>query len=113
MSSWSSPFTYKAVEVIFGSIYFYFHLQTAPNLQDCPNSHNLTTYSYMSLRFACAIPDPAGPSVVVTGGYNTKHTVSRYNRSGWVEDLANMTLGRYTHGCAGLMRDGELVSRYS
>ena len=49
MSSWSSPFTYKAVEVIFGSIYFYFHLQTAPNLQDCPNSHNLTTYSYMSL----------------------------------------------------------------
>ena len=44
MSSWSSPFTYKAVEVIFGSIYFYFHLQTTPNLQDCPHSYNLPTF---------------------------------------------------------------------
>ena len=49
MSSSSSPFTYKAVEVIFRRIYFYFHLQTAPNWQDFQHSHNLTTYSYMSL----------------------------------------------------------------
>ena len=33
MSSSSSPFTYKAVEVIFGRIYFYFHLQTDHWLQ--------------------------------------------------------------------------------
>ena len=64
-------------------------------------------------RHACAIADPAGPSVVVTGGYNTKNTVSRYNRNGWVEDLAKLIVGRYSHGCAGYMRDGELVSRYS
>ena len=76
-------------------------------------AHVSSTYIYFNVRFACAIPDPAGPSVVVTGGYNTKNTVSRYNRNGWVEDLASMTLGRYHHGCAGFMRDGELVSRYS
>ena len=75
-------------------------------------AHVSSTYIYFNVRFACAcaIPDPAGPSVVVTGGYNS--TVSRYNRNGWVEDLAKLTVGRYTHGCAGLMRDGELVSRY-
>ena len=67
---------------------------------------------FTSFSDACAIADPAGPSVVVTGGRHTRNTVSRYNRGGWVEDLASMTLGRYYHGCAGLMRDGELVSRY-
>ena len=67
---------------------------------------------FTSSRYACAIADPAGPSVVVTGGQNTRNTVSRYNRSGWVEDLANITVGRYYHGCAGYMKDGELVSSY-
>ena len=64
-------------------------------------------------RQTCAIADPNGPSVVVTGGVNTMNTVSRYNRGGWVEDLAHITVGRYYHGCAGYMKDGELVSRYS
>ena len=68
---------------------------------------------YILYRAACAIPDPAGPSVVVTGGTYTLNTVSRYDRTGWVEDLANLTEGRYRHGCAGYMKDGELVSRYS
>ena len=64
-------------------------------------------------RYACAIPDPDDASVVVTGGAYTLNTVSRYNRSGWMEDLANITLGRRSHGCAGFMKDGEMVSRYS
>ena len=64
-------------------------------------------------RGACAIADPAGPSIVLTGGLYTLNTVSRYNRSGWVEDLANITVGRYYHGCAGYMKDREMVSRYS
>ena len=68
---------------------------------------------FTSFRYACAIPDPAGSSVVLTGGSDTRNTVSRYNRSGWVEDLQDMTVGRYRHGCAGFMKDGELVSRYS
>ena len=44
MASSTSPFTYEAVDVIFGSIYFHFHIQTAPNLQDCPYSDNLPTF---------------------------------------------------------------------
>ena len=63
--------------------------------------------------YACAIPDPVGSSVVGTGGVSTQNTVSRYNRSGWVEDLANITEDRFGHGYAGYMKDGELVSRYS
>ena len=50
MASSTSPFTYEAVEVIFGSIYFYFHIQTAPNLQDCPHSDNLPTIPETTLR---------------------------------------------------------------
>ena len=49
MASSTSPFTYGAVEVIFGSIYFYFHIQTAPNLQDCPHSDNLPTFPESTL----------------------------------------------------------------
>ena len=30
-----------------------------------------------------------------------------------MENLANITVGRYYHGCAGYMKDGEMVSRYS
>ena len=50
MASSTSPFTYGAVEVIFGSIYFYFHLQTAPDLQDCPHSTNLPTIPESTLH---------------------------------------------------------------
>ena len=51
MASSTSPFTYGAVEVIFGSIYFYFHLQTAPDLQDCPHSTNLPTIPESTLVY--------------------------------------------------------------
>ena len=34
MASLSSPFTYEAAKVIFGSIYLHLHLQTVLNLQD-------------------------------------------------------------------------------
>ena len=71
-----------------------------------------TLYTQCIFRSSCAIADPAGPTVVVTGGDHSLNKVSRYNRSGWVEDLANITVGRYYHGCAGYMKDGELVSSY-
>ena len=59
MASSTSPFTYEAVEVIFGSIYFYFHIQTAPNLQDCPHSDNLTTFPDFTLAlFWVLCPGP-------------------------------------------------------
>ena len=72
-----------------------------------------TLYTQCIFRSACAIADPAGPTVVVTGGDHSPNKVSRYNRSGWVEDLQDMTVGRTRHECAGYMKDGELVSRYS
>ena len=53
ISSSSSPFTYKGVEVIFRRIHFYFHLQTAPNLQDCSHSHNLPTFPEFTLSEDC------------------------------------------------------------
>ena len=49
MASSTSPFTYEAVDVIFGSIYFHFHIQTAPNLQDCTYSDNLPTFPDFTL----------------------------------------------------------------
>ena len=49
MASSTSPFTYEALEVIFGSIYFYFHIQTAPNLQDCQHLDNLPTFPESTL----------------------------------------------------------------
>ena len=62
MASSTSPFTYGAVEVIFGSIYFYFHLQTAPDLQDCPHSTNLPT-----------IPESTLLSIVLPNQINVLH----------------------------------------
>ena len=58
MASSTSPFTYGAVEVIFGSIYFYFHLQTAPDLQDCPHSTNLPTIPESTLTLL-SIEEPS------------------------------------------------------
>ena len=61
-------------------------------------------------RRACAIPD--GDSVVITGGVmsETRKKASRYNRQGWVEDLPDMSIGRFHHGCAGYTKNGEQVS---
>ena len=50
MASSTSPFIYVAVEVIFGSIYFYFHLKTTPELEDCPHSTNLPTIPESTLN---------------------------------------------------------------
>ena len=65
MASSTSPFTYGAVEVIFGSIYFYFHLQTAPDLQDCPHSTNLPTISESTLYLILEVRSRWGLWMVV------------------------------------------------
>ena len=46
---------------------------------------------------ACAIN--LGSSVILTGGYHTRTTVSQYNEAGWVRDLPDLLQGRYYHGC--------------
>ena len=58
---------------------------------------------------ACAIPD--GESVVLTGGEKgiIRSKVSRYNKDGWMEDLADLNMGRWGHGCAGYKRGSGQV----
>ena len=58
-------------------------------------------------RYACSIT--LGDHVVITGGVETLTTVSRYNESGWVEDMPSLNLGRYSHGCTTFMSGGQQV----
>ena len=71
---------------------------------ECRHSVN-TYYVY---RRACAIPEEA--SLVITGGFYTERTVSRYNITGWVEDLAELNVGRRNHGCSSYYKDVAQVS---
>ena len=62
-------------------------------------------------RDACSVPDSATNTVVVTGGFWTMTTVSRYGREGYIEDLPSLNTGRKNHGCAGYRQQfGALVS---
>ena len=47
---------------------------------------------------------------MITGGSYTRTTVSRYNITGWMEDLANLTVGRYDPGCSSYYKDGAQAS---
>ena len=71
---------------------------------ECRQSVN-TYYIY---RYACAIPEEA--SLVITGGSSTLGTVSRYNITGYVGDLAELNVGRWYHGCSSYYKDGSQVS---
>jgi len=59
---------------------------------------------------ACAIPDDTSNSVIITGGMiitggvETRRTVSRYSTTSHVEDLPPLNQGREGHGC-GYYRD--------
>ena len=44
--------------------------------------YSLRSMSIIYYRAACSIPDPSHVTVLVTGGYNTLNTVSRYRRDG-------------------------------
>ena len=61
-------------------------------------------------RQACAIPDT--DTVIITGGYNTETTVSRYSVQGWQEDLPALTKGRLNHACTSYMSGGRRVRKY-
>jgi len=61
-------------------------------------------------QYACAMPDLLSSSVIITGGINTKSTVTRYNMLGFVEDLPQLLEGRSSHGCSSYLReDGTQV----
>ena len=75
------------------------------------SSTSTDTHPYtLHYRNACAIADLTSDSVIVTGGYNTMHNVSRYDLLGWVEDLPPLLNGRTDHGCGAYMKeDGSQV----
>ena len=58
-------------------------------------------------RLACSIS--LGDHVVITGGYDTRKTVSRYEESGFVSDMSSLKQGRYKHGCTAFVSGGEQV----
>ena len=60
--------------------------------------HGYNDYNY---RWACSITDTS--SVVITGGgdvFNPTSRVTRYDETGWVEDLPSLLTARANHGCA-------------
>ena len=62
----------------------------------------LTTY-----RGACSIPQ--GDQIILTGGGETRKTVSRYDKDGWMRDMPSLNQGRYGHGCTTYMIGREEV----
>ena len=58
-------------------------------------------------RHACSIP--LGDHVVITGGFFTRTTVSKYEESGWVKDMPSLNQGRWLHGCTSFMSAGQQV----
>ena len=65
-------------------------------------------YTDDDLRYTCSIVD--SDTLLVTGGYDTERTVSRYDTTGFVEDLPSLYAGRWDHGCGAYTGDtGEQV----
>ena len=51
--------------------------------------------------------------VVVTGGYwHYRQQATKYDRTGWLEDLPSLTTGRENHGCAWYRSDGGTLVTY-
>ena len=40
-----------------------------------------------------------GSTFLLTGGYYTKRLASRYDATGWIEDLDPLLSDHYLHGC--------------
>ena len=66
-------------------------------------------YFVLIFRSSCAIPGDG--YVLVTGGFDqeSKHKVTKYDRSGYVENIADLKQGRHLHGCSFFMKNDEKV----
>ena len=52
-----------------------------------------------------------GVTFLITGGTGSMKIVSRYNISGWIEDLEELNDGRWAHACAQFVNNnGNMVS---
>merc|ERR1712131_63105 len=54
-------------------------------------------------KYTCSIELPE--MFILTGGFDTLTTVSRYSTSGWMEDLPELNEGRRGHGCGYFYND--------
>ena len=71
----------------------------------------LLKYDYLFIREACTIQ--FDDYVIITGGKNSKETVSKYNDNGFSNDLPPLNTGRYGHGCGHYINEkDELVRGY-
>ena len=48
--------------------------------------------------------------LIITGGKETKTTVSVYNETGWQRDLAPLKQGRLEHACGSYVNGGKKVN---
>jgi len=51
-----------------------------------------------NVSYACAIGDES--EVILTGGFGTRNTVSKFSMSGFVSNLPDLKIGRQYHACA-------------
>ena len=50
--------------------------------------------------------------MIITGGYYTESTVTRYGENGYISDLPTLNTGRYSHGCTSFITCGKKVILY-
>ena len=77
---------------------------------------HFTSLIFSTRKFsACGISDEETGTVLITGGYNGSESksltrVSRYNTTGWVEDIAELNIARANHACSSyISQSGERV----
>merc|ERR1719270_3365857 len=73
-------------------------------IEGVPSSQPGFTMQYRT-EYACSIPDKTTNSLIITGGWNTLHRVSRYSTAGFLEDLPDLNEGRASHGCGAYQRE--------
>jgi len=62
------------------------------------------------IEWACALQDLTSESFILTGGQHSGRVVARYDMQGHVEDLPQLAVARYGHGCGSYLRgDGTQV----
>ena len=55
----------------------------------------------LDISYSCSIADPVTSSLILTGGYYSLESVSKYTEAGFEADLASLITGRFWHGCGG------------
>jgi len=98
-TAWTPPSLPDSIVLLGGSDSANLTAETVPG----GGSFDLRHSGYSS----CGIPD-AGDTIVLTGGHGHNY-VTRYNVTGFVEELPQLPENRYDHACGALPATGALV----